>query len=710
VSTPTDQTGPFNANGSQSWAQPGGVITLVEGASFCLSAPSGDIVPDHAQGLFVRDARYLSRWELQLDGQPVEPLSIQPTDPFAALLVGRPHPRRGEPEGTLLVIRRRLVADGLREDLTLRNLSATAAEVTVTVLAEADFANLFAVKDGRVPPAGPQRVSTDGGQLGIWPAGWPDGTGALVRSDCGDPVVAPGSLTFRAVVPARGEWHVCLEVLAARPGEALPSPAECREPVTASVAAQRLSAWREGAPRIRTEHAALAAALERTEADLGSLRIFDPDRPELPAVAAGAPWYMTLFGRDSLLTSWMALLVDPQLAIGTLHYLSELQGRVVDPASEEEPGRILHEMRHGSGLGTTRRAGDSLYYGTADATPLFVLLLGELYRWGFADDARPLLPAADRALAWITDYGDRDGDGFVEYRRATDAGLANQGWKDSWDAVAFGDGRFAETPIALCEVQAYVYGAYRARADIARVERDAPTAAEYDKRAEELKQAFNERFWLPDPGYLAFALDAGKQRVDAMTSNMGHCLWTGILDQDKADQVADHLVSPELFTGWGVRTLARSAARYNPVSYHNGSVWPHDTAIAVAGLARYGRTAEAQRIATGLLDAADAFDGRLPELFCGFDRAEFAAPVPYPSSCSPQAWAAAAPLLLVRSLLGLSPAVPAGELRVAPALSPRMGELRVQGLPLAGGRVSVTAHGYRSEVTGLPAGLRLRTT
>jgi glycogen debranching enzyme len=415
---------------------------------------------------------------------------------------------------------------------------------------------------------------------------------------------------------------------------------------------------------------------------------------------------MTLFGRDSLLTSWMALLIDPQLAQGTLHVLADLQGEKIDPVSEEEPGRILHELRHGAGFGAPIK-GDSPYYGTADATPLFVMLVGELYRWGFADEIRALLPNVNRALNWITEYGDRDADGFVEYRRATDKGLFNQGWKDSWDAVSFHGGRLAEPPIALCEVQAYVYGALEARACIARAEGDTGGGEYFAARAAQFKEAFNETFWLPDRGYVAFALDRDKRPVDAMTSNMGHCLWTGILDQDKAEQVADHLVSEDMFTGWGIRTLSRSAGRYNPVSYHNGSVWPHDTAIVVAGLARYGFTDHVQRIATGLIDAAEAFDGRLPELFCGFDRSEFLQPVPYPSSCSPQAWAAAAPLLLVRSLIGFSPDITTGNLRVTPSIPQHLGELRVDGLQVAGTRVDIAAKDSKAQVRGFPSTARL---
>jgi glycogen debranching enzyme len=390
----------------------------------------------------------------------------------------------------------------------------------------------------------------------------------------------------------------------------------------------------------------------------------------------------------------MALPVDPRLALGTLHALAARQGRTTDPVSEEEPGRIPHEIRADWGP-ASRLAGRDAYYGTADATPLFVMLLGELYRWGFAEEARPLLPAADRALDWITRQE------FVTYMPS--GGLANQGWKDSPDAVSWAGGTLAEPPIALCEVQAYVYGAYRARADIARAEDDPPAARGWDRRAAEFRRAFHERFWLD--GYVAFALDGTGRPVDTPTSNAAHCLWTGILDDTPARHVAEQLTSPALFTGWGVRTLSSRAGRYDPVSYHNGSVWPHDTAIAVAGLARYGFTSYAARIATSLLDAAPHFGGRLPEVFCGFDRAEFTAPVPYPSSCSPQAWAAAAPFLLIRSLLRLDPCVPDGVVRLAPALPAALGTVRIEGLQLGGHRIDVTARGSRGEVTGLPPGL-----
>ncbi|MBO0731237.1 MAG: hypothetical protein J2P57_18415, partial [Acidimicrobiaceae bacterium] len=346
--------------------------------------------------------------------------------------------------------------------------------------------------------------------------------------------------------------------------------------------------------------------------------------------------------------------------------------------------------------------------GSADATPLFVMLLGELRRWGLAREAvDDLLPHADRAIEWIERHGDRDGDGYVEYQRASDRGLRNQGWKDSADAVRFADGHLADPPIALAEVQGYVYGAYLARAFFAAEHGDAMLSASLRARAADLKAAFNRDFWLPDRGWLAMGLDRNKRPIDALTSNMGHCLWTGILDADKADAVAKRLLSPDMFSGWGIRTLAASMDGYNPLSYHRGSVWPHDNAIAAAGLMRYGYVREAQRVIMAMLDAGATQRGRLPELFSGLERLELPLVVPFPTSCSPQAWAAASPLLMLRTLLRLDPWVPRGKVWLRPALPERIRFLHVGRIPLAGARVSVTVEEDKMSVDGLPDDLEL---
>ncbi|MGZ4596366.1 MAG: amylo-alpha-1,6-glucosidase [Actinomycetes bacterium] len=689
-----------------SLGSPHGTVTLVEGAAFCVGGLTGDIAPELPGGLFFRDTRVLSRWQLLVDDQPPEALATVPAEPFATTFVGRAMPRAGRADSTLLVLRHRYVGNGMREDLVLRNLSGQPAACTLTLTVDADFADLFEVKESRVRVRGEHVVHAGADGLCFERRTREDVRGTRVHGE-GWAASADRTLTVDVVVPARGEWSSTLQVHPSLDGVETPSRYPSGQPVERTLPSTRLRAWRHANPVVHTEHQGLAQLLRRTEEDLGALRIFDPRHRNRVAVAAGAPWFMTVFGRDSLLTAWMALLLDQSLALGTLNTLAEFQGTTVDPLSEQEPGRILHEMRFGMDSARSL-AGGSVYYGSIDATPLFVMLLGELHRWG-ADPAAlaGLLPAADRALDWIEQYGDRDGDGFVEYERATDHGLQNQGWKDSFDGVTSADGRVARTPIALAEVQGYVYAAYLARAHIAVETGDTATARRLTDKAVALRKAFNDAFWLPEGGWFALALDGDKRPVDSLASNMGHCLWTGIIDEDKAAAVADHLLSPEMFTGWGVRTLASSMAAYNPMSYHNGSVWPHDNAIVAAGLMRYGFVEHAQRVAAGVIEAATSFGGRLPELFCGFDRSEFAAPIPYPTSCSPQAWAAASPLLLLRTLLRFDPSVPQGRLWLAPELPAALGDLRIERVPLAGARLAVDVTDGRVETSGLPAGVRV---
>jgi glycogen debranching enzyme len=438
--------------------------------------------------------------------------------------------------------------------------------------------------------------------------------------------------------------------------------------------------------------------------------MFDPEHPERAVVAAGAPWFMTLFGRDSLFTSWMALPVDPDLALGVLQTLARFQGTKSDPRTEEEPGRILHEMRFGEAA-TLSLGGGTIYYGSVDATPLFVILLGELRRWGLAPEiVDALAPNAEAAVNWLVNFGDADGDGYIEYKRTTDHGLANLGWKDSWDAVQFANGTLARTPIALAEVQGYAYAAYLAWAYfLTELGREDESGA-WRVRAAELKRRFNEDFWLDDQKCFALALDADKKPVDAIGSNQGHCLWTGIVAPEKAAGVAAALSAPDMFSGWGVRTMSTKSAGYNPIGYHTGSVWPHDNAMVVAGLIRYGFVEEAHMIINGILDAAAMEGGRLPELFAGLDRDDFPGVVPYPTSCSPQAWAAATPLAFLRSILRLDPWVPHGQVWMSPDLLPNMTELKVDNIALGGGRVSVVVGDEGVQVHGLPDGIELVET
>ncbi len=675
-------------------------VTLIEGSTFCISEPGGDILADRSQGLFVRDTRMLSRWELTVDGIEPQPLSVQHGEPYAASFLGRMPPRPGLAESSLLVIRRRYVGDGMREDITLRNTCGKAKRFRLVLTAEADFADLFEVKGNSKPRAVASRAIEDSGL--VITSGRRERRQELrISGDQHPSVTDDGALAWRLSVPGHSELTVSIEAVPVDDGVAMKLRHPRGHAVDRTLPAKRLRKWRQRGPQVRTPDRNLSEVLGRSIEDLGALRIFDPDHPRWPVVAAGAPWFMALFGRDSLLTAWMLLPWDPGLALGTLRTLAAWQGNESDAASEEEPGKILHEVRFGPAA-SFALGGRSAYFGSADATPLFVMLLGELLRWGGKENAiAGLLPHADRALDWIATHGDADGDGFVEYSRKTSHGLVNQGWKDSWDGINFADGTIAEPPIALAEVQAYVYAAYRARAQLAKHAGDEPGAAYWRKKAKQLKRDFNERFWLPDRGWYAVGLDAAKRPIDSLTSNIGHCLWTGIADKDKAASVTRHLMSDEMFSGWGIRTLASSMGSYNPMSYHNGSVWPHDNAICAAGLMRYGYIEQAQRVTNAIVDAAAAFGYRLPELFCGFGRDEFANPVPYPTSCSPQAWAAGAPLLLLYSLLRFTPDVGSGQLWCAPEIPDRYLPLRVSGVRVGKSRLTVAIGEGKWEITGL---------
>lgn len=687
-----------------------GAITLVEGSTFCLSDRLGDIRPGTSQGLFYCDARVISRWEIRVDGQAIEPLSVSTPEAFTARFALRKPPRAGLADSTLLVVRERLIGDGLLETITLENLGRESTAVTLELSADADFADLFAVKEGRADHRGAEAAVAEAELLLHDRA---DRGRGLSICASGNPVVQPGSLVWQAVIPARSQWRTEIVAQPTLANHRVQTQFRRGERFENSGPGRKIQAWRGTATNVAAGDPVLAQVLERTEGDLGALQISDSSSGAPPFVAAGAPWYMTLFGRDSLLTAWMALPLDVDLALGTLQQLAKSQGQQVNPVTEEQPGRILHEMRRGPA--SAQALGGEIYYGSVDATPLFVMLLAESRRWG-ADRAtvRALLPAADAALSWIDAFGDADGDGFVEYRRATDQGLINQGWKDSFDGINDIAGRSAEPAIALCEVQGYCYAALLARAELADEFDEHQRALRLRRRAEELQARFAEAFWLPDKGWYAVALDGRKRAVDALTSNAAHCLWSGIATDEHAATLIQRLSADDMDTGFGLRTLASSMGAYNPMSYHNGSVWPHDTAIAVAGLLRYGHLPGAvelaERLAVGLLAAAEAFGGRLPELFCGFSRSRFDAPVPYPTSCSPQAWASAAPLLLVRSFLGLSPDVPRKILTVTPRLPARWGAVVLSELRLGGATVDLEAEGNVLTAKGLPDDWQLVTS
>ncbi len=559
-----------------------GAVTIVEGTSFAISAGDGSMLPDHPHGVFYDDIRIVSKWEFSVDNQALEPLTVIVHDqPYQAVFLARAR-RGGRTSNTIFVERERRVGTGMREDITLRNMGREPAACTVTLVVDADFADLFEVKKGEPQNDGHYVFRSEGTRIIVerWWRGMQ--RGVIIQADDATSV-AHDRITFRAVVPERGQWSTTVLVRPVVDGEDLRPRFPKEQPVDESEPARRLREWQSNTPVVSTDNDALLAVLRRSQQDVGALRIFDSRHPQRSIVAAGAPWFMALFGRDSLLTAYMALPLDPSLALGTLQTLADRQGVEENILTEEEPGRILHESRLGKESGLWLGDG-TVYYGTADATPLFVILLGELSRWG-ADPAEieKLLPHADRALEWIERYGDRDGDGFVEYRRRTDQGLVNQGWKDSWDGINFADGRIAEAPIALCEVQGYVYAAYLARAYLAHQTGDDQRARYWTERAADLKKSVQRTVLAA--GARLLRRGVGPREETGRRVHVEH----GPLPVERHRRRGQSALrgrpaaQPTMFSGWGIRTLATDMGAYDPVSYHNGSVWPHDNAIIASG-------------------------------------------------------------------------------------------------------------------------------
>lgn len=668
-----------------SLGDPVDVVTLVDGQTFSLSGRSGDYGNSATNGVFFADMRVLSRARLLVGGSTVESLAVSYGDSSSATFVGR-SAAAGMAETRLLVIRRRSLGSILHEEIELRNTSPHSVAVSAELEVAADFASVFAIKEGHVVPVGEHSVEVrEQSLLFGWRLADIHRQAELIVVGGPPPIVTARGFAWSFQLEAHSIVSVGLHLAVALGDEWVER--EQHHPRLPN-AATRNQTWLAAAPRLRTVNRSLSTAFDRSIDDIAALRLHDPSGTRRPVIAAGAPWYMALFGRDALISSYMSLPIDPMLALGVLEALAELQGSQTDPMTEEQPGRILHETRY-LGVAAPTLTGGSTYFGSADSTPLFVMLLGELSRWGLDEETlRRLLPHADRALAWMAEFGDRDGDGYIEYERSSDRGLVNQGWKDSVDAIRFRTGELAEAPIALCEVQAYAYGAHRARAAIAMRLGDHEVAERHDRLAATLKAQFARDFWMPDLGWFAVGLDAQKRQIDSLTSNIGHCLWTGIASPEHAAMVTERLMSPEMWTGWGIRTMSSEEVGYDPMSYHCGTVWPHDGALCAAGMREYGFHEHALTVANGLLDAARVWDGRLPELFSGLDRIDVGTPIPVPTSCSPQAWASATPFLLLRVMLGLEPDHEAG-LVVRPMAGAVEEDLVLRGVHTVGQRFDV---------------------
>jgi glycogen debranching enzyme len=684
------------------------LVKILDGNTFVVSDERGDIEASLTDptGLFSFDTRFLSTWTLTVNGERLNALSVDDLNYYEARFFLVPGTGTVYVDSKLSVIRRRAVGNGFREELTILNHDEAPVTLKVRLDAASDFADLFEVKDA-LKKKGTYRERAKVKELWLEYQRDTFVRSTVITSSAPAKVDKRG-FTFTVRLAPHGEWSTELEVVttAVGMGTSAKGPALARSKRSQTMAAD-LDRWLTGAPRLECDWDPLKATYRRSLVDLAALRFAPPVAGGHSLPAAGLPWFMTMFGRDSILTSLQALPFTPELAKTTLLSLGEWQGNRVDDFRDEDPGRILHEMRYGE-LTAFEERPHSPYYGCADATPLFVVLLDEYERWsGDRKLVRDLEYEARAALRWIDEYADIQGNGYIWYQRRNEkTGLENQCWKDSWDSISYRDGRLPGFPRATCELQGYAYDAKLRGARLAReIWKDPLLADGLERQAADLKRRFNRDFWVEDDEYFALALDTEGKQVDSLTSNNGHLLWSGIVDKSKAKAVVRHLLGKRLFSGWGVRTLAEGEGRYNPIGYHVGTVWPFDNSFIAWGLRRYGFKEEAAQIASGILDAAVFFEGRLPEAFGGYERTVTKYPVQYPTACSPQAWSTGAPLLLLRTMLGLEPV--GDHLVVDPALSAGIGHLELLDIPGRWGRVDAFGRG-RMEVDGQRSSGRAR--
>ena len=709
----------------------GGVAVLKAGELFLLTDSFGDIHRDsRGLGLYRSDTRVLSCSVLHVDGDRPTLLRGDVDDNFRSTIQLTNAEVRRDPgdkisagkslaRQSLGFTRQRVIGEALLERLSVANFTDHPESVTVDLALGVDAADIFEVRGYKREAAGrslpiavtPDRIAF--GTIGrdgilrrtqvafdaaevLGPDDLPShqrvaGAGAVIR--------------WRLDVPAGGRversWTVWADEAPIQPDPDRADPevtVDQEQPpvVDEALAAADYEAWRTGMATVASDNELFDRLIERSVLDL-RLLLNDGPRPGEQYLAAGVPWFATLFGRDAIISAYESIAFRPDLAIATLEVLAARQAMVDDPRTDAEPGKILHEVRTGE-MARTGELPFATYYGSVDSTPLWLILLGETHDWT-GDDALVdrLWPNALAALAWIDRYGDLDGDGFVEYRRRAPLGLINQGWKDSTESIRDRDGRTAEPPIALAEVQGYVHDAKRRMARLAH-RRDEPELAErLEHEADQLRTRFNAAFWVADGARYAMALDGAKRPMDALASNMGQALWGGIVDTARAPSVIGQLTGPALDSGWGVRTYGAGQPGYNPLGYHTGSVWPHDNALIVAGIKRYGFDVEASALAGRIFEAAQRFpDLRLPELYCGFDRRDVGVPVPYPVACSPQAWSAAASLLLVRTLIGARANAAERSLElVRPHLPAWLGKLTISNLRVGDSTVDLLFHRWR---------------
>ncbi len=713
----------------------GSVQVLKHANRYLLTDSFGDIHPDsRGLGLYQGDTRIVSCSVLRVGG--IRPVllqtsvganyrgGIQMTNPSADRNPdAKVHPFDELVGRTVGISRERLMgSEAVSERVRIVNHGSTPADVPVDIELGSDGADIFEVRGyprrgrGRMLPLAVNDRRVTFRYVGLDdiersthlafsdPAEAVEGIDDLPPelADTGASVRLRWTLSLGPGETRQLQWTTWCTVRPAQPGggDAPAVDADVLFPppprVSADEGAAAYHAWERGTASVVSDHELFNLVVKRTVSDL-RLLVNDGPGPDQRYVSAGVPWFATLFGRDSLISAMQALAFRPQIAVEILDVLATYQATEDDAFRDAEPGKILHELRTGE-MAHSGELPHTPYYGSVDSTPLWLILFAATFDWtgdrGLVDR---LWPNALAALDWIDTYGDRDGDGFIEYERRSERGLLNQGWKDSSDAIRDRTGREAVPPIALAEVQGYVFDAKRRMAGLARVRGEADLATRLESEAQELATRFEAAFWMEDRRFYAMALDGDKRQADAIASNVGHCLWSGIVKPERARDVVEHLLQPSMFSGWGIRTFAADQPGYNPIGYHTGTVWPHDTSIIAAGFKRYGFDDASNRLVSHMMEAAQGFqDYRLPELFCGFDRTDAHTPVPYPVACSPQAWAAGSSFLFLETMLGLRAHADRGELELLhPHLPDWLGKVTLTDLRVGDASVDLLFHRWR---------------
>ena len=669
-------------------------IAIHQGQTVLVTDPDGQITWPSEKGLYFLDTRIISNWAIYANGEPWELLNGGAVSYDAARIHLANRRFRSEdgtvPSRTLGLVLARWIEGGLHEDLDVTNHGLKPVHFNLEIAVRCDFADIFEVKSDGIVRRG--RIATEWSyaeqRLSNTYRNGDFAREVAITSEAGEDraVYANGRLTFPVSLGLGETWHCCLLYDLADGERRFSASDRCVHDHGQSDHARALAEWRQGVLSIRTSNEEFYRFFRQAVDDIAALRLPFGSADAMSFVpAAGLPWFVALFGRDSLLASLQTMLVYPEFAAGTLKVLGELQATERDDYRDAEPGKILHEMRYGE-LAHFKLIPHTPYYGTADATPLYVITLHEAWRWtGDTNLLRRHRGTAEACLDWIDHYGDRDSDGFQEYQTRSSAGYENMAWKDAGDSVPYLDGTLVKGPKALCELQGYVYDAWTRMAEIYDTLGEADRAGAMRDKARALYERFNEAFWDEEGGFYAYCLDGEKKQVLTVASNPGHLLWSGIVQPERAGRVVQRLMAPDMRTGWGIRTLSAEHRSYNPYSYQNGSVWPHDNAIIARGFRRYGFVTEALQLARDISGAAGHFQlNQLPELYAGIPRDGDAFPVQYLGANVPQAWAAGSAFMLLHAILGLDPDAPAGCLRIDPALPAWLPDITLLGLRLGG--------------------------